>query len=118
MQPQPSAVARATFRGNNEIAFHVPDLAKAEAFYSGVLGFTVVSRTDDMLEIDAGGIRLYPILNPDRVMPYIPSIDVPNYTEARRALEAAGCTTVSAGPHSSMVYFTDPFGLVFDIVER
>jgi hypothetical protein len=50
--------------------------------------------------------------------PYIPSLDVPGYATARRHLEEAGCRLVPAGSHSGAVYFQDPFGLVFDTIER
>ena len=110
--------ARVTFRSNCEIAIHVPDLARAEAFYAGVLGFRLVARSADQLEFDTGALRLYVNRDPQTVIPYIPSLDVVDYPAARRHLEAAGCKLVSAGAHSGAVYFQDPFGLVFDIIER
>jgi catechol 2,3-dioxygenase-like lactoylglutathione lyase family enzyme len=106
------------FRSNCEIAIHVPDLARAEVFYAGVLGFRLVARSADQLEFDTGALRLYVNRDPDILRSYIPSLDVPNYAAARRHLEAAGCKTVPAGAHSGAVYFVDPFGLVFDIIER
>ena len=109
---------RAAFRSNCEIAIHVPDLARAEAFYAGVLGFRLLARSADQLEFDTGALRLYVNRDPDALRSYIPSLDVPDYAAARRHLEAAGCKTVSAGMHSGAVYFLDPFGLVIDIIER
>jgi catechol 2,3-dioxygenase-like lactoylglutathione lyase family enzyme len=110
--------SRVAFRSNCEIAIHVPDLARAEVFYAGVLGFRLVARSADQLEFDTGALRLYVNRDPETVIPYIPSLDVANYARARRHLEAAGCKLVSAGTHSGAVYFQDPFGLVFDIIER
>jgi catechol 2,3-dioxygenase-like lactoylglutathione lyase family enzyme len=110
--------SRVAFRSNSEIAIHVPDLARAEAFYAGVLGFRLLAKSDDQLEFDTGALRLYVNRDPESLRPYIPSLDVPNYVAARRHLEAAGCKTVPAGAHSEAVYFQDPFGLIFDIVER
>jgi catechol 2,3-dioxygenase-like lactoylglutathione lyase family enzyme len=109
---------RVAFQSNCEIAIHVPDLARAEAFYAGVLGFRLVAKSADQLEFDTGALRLYVNRDPQTVIPYIPSLDVPDYAAARRHLEAAGCKLVSAGTHSGAVYFQDPFGLVFDIIER
>jgi catechol 2,3-dioxygenase-like lactoylglutathione lyase family enzyme len=106
------------FRSNCEIAIHVPDLARAEAFYAGVLGFRLLARSADQLEFDTGALRLYVNRDPEALRSYIPSLDVPDYAAARRHLEAAGCKLVSAGMHSGAVYFLDPFGLVFDIIER
>jgi predicted enzyme related to lactoylglutathione lyase len=110
--------SRVAFRSNCEIAIHVPDLARAEAFYSGVLGFRLVAKSADQLEFDTGALRLYVNRDSESLRPYIPSLDVPDYAAARRYLEAAGCQVVSAGAHPGAVYFQDPFGLVFDIIER
>ncbi|HTE46580.1 MAG TPA: VOC family protein [Gemmatimonadaceae bacterium] len=107
-----------SFRANREVAMHVPDLAPAKNFYCNVLGFRLVAETADTLEIDAGELRLFVVHNPVGLMTYVPSIDVPDYEAARHHLEEAGCATVSAGAHSTNVYFRDPFGFVFDIVER
>ncbi|HEX6058145.1 MAG TPA: VOC family protein [Gemmatimonadaceae bacterium] len=106
------------FRSSCEIAIHVFDLARAEAFYTRVLGARLVSRSDEQLELDTGSLRLF--VNRDASTPrsYIPSFDVPDYAAARRQLETAGCRTVPAGTHADGVYFCDPFGFVFDIVER
>jgi catechol 2,3-dioxygenase-like lactoylglutathione lyase family enzyme len=106
------------FRSNCEIAIHVPDLARAEAFYAGVLGFQLIAKSAEQLEFDTGALRLYVNRDPGTPRSYIPSLDVPDYAEARRHLESAGCKTVSAGTHSGAVYFLDPFGLVFDIIQR
>jgi catechol 2,3-dioxygenase-like lactoylglutathione lyase family enzyme len=50
---------RVAFRFSCEIAIHVPDLARAEAFYSGVLGFRLLAKSADQLEFDTGKLRLY-----------------------------------------------------------
>jgi catechol 2,3-dioxygenase-like lactoylglutathione lyase family enzyme len=109
---------RVVFRSNCEIAIHVSDLARAEAFYAGVLGFRLLAKSADQLEFDTGALRLYVNRDLEALRPYIPSLDVADYAAARRHLEAAGCQLVSAGGHSGAVYFQDPFGLVFDIIER
>jgi extradiol dioxygenase family protein len=112
------SASQVAFRSNCEIAIHVPDLARAEAFYAGVLGFRLVARSNDQLDFDTGALRLFVNRDTETLRPYIPSLDVPDYAAARQHLEAAGCTTVSAGGHAGAVYFQDPFGLVFDIIER
>jgi catechol 2,3-dioxygenase-like lactoylglutathione lyase family enzyme len=104
------------FRSNSEVAIHVPDLDRAEEFYADVLGFTLVRKTAEQLEFDTGVLRLY--VNQDsNKQTYVPSLDVDNYAEAREYLEAAGCKTVSIDG-TDLVYFQDPYGFVFDIVER
>jgi catechol 2,3-dioxygenase-like lactoylglutathione lyase family enzyme len=109
---------RVTFRSNCEIAIHVPDLARAEAFYAGVLGFRLVAKSADQLQFDTGALQLFVNRDGQALRSYIPSLDVADYAAARRHLEAAGCKLVSAGDHSDAVYFADPFGFVFDIVAR
>lgn len=108
---------RPLLRSNREIAIHVADLARAEAFYGKLLGFRLVRRTLDQLEFDTGELRLY--VNRDATNPisYIPSFDVEDYHEAREFLEAAGCAVRFAGDQP-IPYFEDPFGFVFDIIER
>jgi catechol 2,3-dioxygenase-like lactoylglutathione lyase family enzyme len=110
--------SRVAFRSNSEVAIHVPDLARAEAFYAGVLGFRLVAKSADQLEFDTGALRLYVNRDLEALRPYIPSFDVPDCAVARQYLEAAGCKLVSAGGHSGAVYFQDPFGFAFDIIER
>jgi len=104
-------------RSNREIAIHVADLSRAEAFYGKVLGFRLVRRTLDQLEFDTGELRLYVNRDASKPISYIPSFDVENYHEARSFLEAAGCKVRFAG-EQSVPYFEDPFGFVFDIIER
>ena len=113
-----SAAGPIAFRSNREIAIHVFDVSRAEAFYTRVLGARVVSRSEETVALDTGALRLY--VNRDASTPrsYIPSFDVDDYAAARRHLEAAGCRTVPMGDGDGAVYFCDPFGFVFDIVER
>jgi hypothetical protein len=112
-----AAAPRIAFSSNRELAIHVFDLARAAAFYARVLGARVVSQGDDSAVLDTGALRLY--INRDSSTPrsYIPSFDVADRAAARRHLEAAGCRTVSMGAGDD-VYFCDPFGYVFDVVER
>ncbi len=104
-------------RSNKEVAIHVSDLDQAEAFYGKLLGFRLVRRNPDQLEFDTGELRLY--VNRDNSSPisYIPSFDVDDYREARGFLEASGCKLRFAG-EQELPYFEDPFGFVFDIIER
>jgi hypothetical protein len=49
----------------------------------------------------------------------VPSFDVPDRAAALARLRAAGCTFVPVGPHApGEVYVKDPFGVVFDVIER
>lgn len=106
------------FRSNREIAIHAPDLDRAEGFYVGILGFQLLSRSTDQLVIDTGELRLYVNRDAFTSISYIPSFDVPDHEAARQELLAAGCKTFKSGAHPDAVYFVDPFGFVFDIIER
>jgi len=108
------------FRGNNELALHVPDPEAAEAFYVGTLGCRVVSRMTDCIALTSGALRLYLLRDPARTHDaVVPSFDVPDRAAALAQLEAAGCRLIPIGPHApGEVYAQDPFGVVFDVIER
>jgi catechol 2,3-dioxygenase-like lactoylglutathione lyase family enzyme len=108
------------FRANNELALHVADPATAAEFYEQVCSGVVVARTPDCIEVVSGALRLFLLRDPasthDRV---VPSFDVPNRAAALERLRNAGCTFVPIGPHApDGVYVRDPFGVIFDVVER
>lgn len=102
------------FRSNNCIAIHLPSLAKAERFYSDVLGFKLKSKTRTSLEYDTGELMLY-INRSSKSQPPTPSFGVKNLEKARRLLKGARCQIVVDRGNS--LYFRDPFGNVFDVVE-
>ena len=108
------------FSANNELALHVPDPAAAEAFYTATLGCAVVSRTPDCIALASGALRLYLLRDPARTHDaVVPSFDVPDRARALDALVAAGCRLVPIGPHApGESYVQDPFGVVFDVIER
>ncbi len=116
MSQKESASAEVRFESNTEVAIHVPDLDVARAFYEGVMGFRLVARTADYLELDSGALRLYVNRDDAKTRSFIPSFDVPDLAAAREHLAKAGCETEQLA--SGGVYFKDPFGLVFDIIER
>jgi catechol 2,3-dioxygenase-like lactoylglutathione lyase family enzyme len=102
------------FRSNNCVSVHLPDLRKAEAFYSGVLGFRLLAKTAAQLEYDTGRFLLY--INKDaKAHPPIPSFTVINASAARTHLEQNGCEIIEE--HGSSLYFKDPFGLVYDVIQ-
>ena len=77
---------RPLLRSNREMAIHVADLARAEAFYGKLLGFRLVRRSLDQLEFDTGELRLYVNRDASNPISYIPSFDVEDYHEARIVL--------------------------------
>jgi catechol 2,3-dioxygenase-like lactoylglutathione lyase family enzyme len=102
------------FRSNSDIAIHVPNLQKAEAFYGETLGFPVTSRADGQLAFDTGSFTLW--VNKDsQPRSFIPSFNVSDYPAAVALLEAAGSNAVET---QGVTYFLDPFGFAFDIVQK
>jgi uncharacterized protein YndB with AHSA1/START domain len=106
------------FTSNRDLAIEVADLAPAEAFYAGTLGFHVRSRGDDFLELDTGELTLWVNCTGGPRRSFIPSLDVRDAAKARAALEAAGCRIVRESADGRGFYFEDPFGFVVDVVEQ
>jgi catechol 2,3-dioxygenase-like lactoylglutathione lyase family enzyme len=108
------------FRANNELALHVPDPAAAERFYVDVLGCVVFDRAPDCISLRNGALRMYLLRDPHPSHEQaVPSYDVKNRAEALARLQAAGCSLVPIGPHApGEHYVRDPFGILFDVVER
>ena len=109
-----------TFRGNNELALHVPDPAEAARFYEQVLGCKVVDGTADCIEVTSGALRLFLLRDPAPTHDVVvPSFDVPDRKIALASLQERGCTLVPIGPHApGNFYVRDPFGVLFDVIER
>ena len=102
------------FRSNNCIAIHLTSLAKAERFYSDVLGLKLKSKTRTCLEYDTGHFMLY-LNRSAKAQPPTPSFSVRSVAKARRLLKGARCQVVV--DRGSSLYFRDPFGNVFDLIE-
>lgn len=108
------------FSGNNELAIHVADPEAAAGFYSGVLGATVIRSDPDCVELVSGALRFFLLRDPaPSHEAVVPSFDVPDRAAAIAKLKAAGCTLVPIGPHApDGTYVRDPFGVLFDVIER
>jgi catechol-2,3-dioxygenase len=102
------------FRSNNCVAIHLTSLAKAERFYSDVLGFKLKSKTRTTLEYDTGNFMLY-LNRSTKAQPPTPSFSVKSIAKAKRLLKGARCQIVV--DRGSSLYFRDPFGNVFDVIE-
>jgi catechol 2,3-dioxygenase-like lactoylglutathione lyase family enzyme len=102
------------FRSNNCVAIHLRTLAKAERFYSDVMGFKLRSKTRTCLEYDTGSLMLY-VNRSSKAQPPTPSFGVKSIARARKLLKGARCEIVV--DRGSSLYFRDPFGNVFDVVE-
>jgi catechol 2,3-dioxygenase-like lactoylglutathione lyase family enzyme len=103
------------FRSNNCIAVHVRSLSKAESFYGDVLGFRLRKKTKKYLEFDTGVLRLFVNLSA-KVQRPTPSFTVKNIARAKRLLKGGGCRILVDRGES--LYFRDPFGMIFDVIEE
>ena len=106
------------YRTNRDLAIEVPDLAAAEAFYGGVLGYAAFERGDGWIGFETGSFCLYVNLTRDKTLSFVPSLDVPDAAAAWAQLAAAGCTLERGDPKLGGFWFRDPFGFVVDVVER
>jgi catechol-2,3-dioxygenase len=102
------------FRSNNCVAIHLTSLAKAERFYSDVLGFKLKSKTRTTLEYDTGNFMLY-LNRSSKAQPPTPSFSVKSIAKAKRLLKGARCQIIV--DRGSSLYFRDPFGNIFDVIE-
>jgi catechol 2,3-dioxygenase-like lactoylglutathione lyase family enzyme len=108
-----------SFSANNELALHVPDPSAAEGFYTGTLGCVVTDRTPDCISLTNGALRLYLLRDPVRAHDAVIPSFVADRAGALARLQAVGCTLVPIGPHApGEFYVRDPFGVIFDLIER
>ena len=101
------------FRSNNCVAIHVPDLKKAEAFYSGVMHFRLASKSPNQLDYDTGKFSLS-VHKSAKVRPPIPSFTVINLDAAKEHLSQNGCEIIEE--RVGGIYFKDPLGMVYHVV--
>jgi catechol 2,3-dioxygenase-like lactoylglutathione lyase family enzyme len=102
------------FRSNNCVAIHLVDINAAENFYTNVMKFKLLSRSEANLEYDTGHFLLY--VNQDlNTQPPIPSFTVKDITAAKQALLENGCIILREDKRS--LYFRDPFGITYDVIE-
>jgi catechol 2,3-dioxygenase-like lactoylglutathione lyase family enzyme len=102
------------FKSNNCVAIHLVDITAAENFYTNVMKFRLLARSEGQLEYDTGHFLLY--VNRDlNTQPPIPSFTVKDIEAARRFLLENGCVILREDQRS--LYFRDPFGITYDVIE-
>jgi catechol 2,3-dioxygenase-like lactoylglutathione lyase family enzyme len=102
------------FRSNNCVAIHLEDITAAEHFYTNVMNFKLLTRSDASLEYDTGHFLLY--VNRDlNTQPPIPSFTVKDLKAAKQSLLENGCIILRENANS--LYFRDPFGITYDVIE-
>ena len=102
------------FQSGDCVAINLPDITAAENFYTNVMKFTLVARSERCLEYDTGRHHFY--VNKDlELRRPIPSFTVEDIASARRALVANGCTILRED--STSLYFCDQFGITYDVIK-
>jgi catechol 2,3-dioxygenase-like lactoylglutathione lyase family enzyme len=102
------------FRSNNCVAIHLKDISAAENFYTNVMKFSLLAKSEAHLEYDAGNFLLQ--VNRDlNTHPPIPNFTVKDLGAARRSLLENGCTILREDKRS--LYFRDTFGIAYDVIE-
>lgn len=102
------------YETDTNLAIHVPDLAKAKAFYTGVLGFKLLEETAERLVLATGSLTLF-VVRDEVLMPFIPALRVNDLDKARRHLETHNGKIVRDFAPTRSFYFEDPFGIVWDV---
>ena len=101
------------FRSNNCVAIHLEDIRAAENFYTNVMKFRLLTRSEKSLEYDTGHFLLY--VNQDLdTRPPIPSFTVNDLAAAKESLLGNGCVILREDENS--LYFRDPFGITYDVI--
>jgi catechol 2,3-dioxygenase-like lactoylglutathione lyase family enzyme len=104
------------YETDTNIAIHVPDLAKAKEFYTGILGFKLLEENEHRLVLDTGSLTLF-VARDEVTLPFIPALGVSNLEEARHHLESHHGRIVRDFAPTRSFYFEDPFGIVWDVNE-
>lgn len=102
------------FRSNNSVSMQLPDLRKAEAFYTGVMGFRLLAKSAAQLEYDTGRFLLC-ISKGVQSRPPAPTFTVINAATAKEHLLDHGCEIVEE--QSGSLSFRDPFGMVYNVTQ-
>jgi catechol 2,3-dioxygenase-like lactoylglutathione lyase family enzyme len=99
-----------------DILIQTEDLEAATAFYQDILGLGLFMRETTMIGLESGAFRLFL----DRAEPYGPVLEfkVDDFEAAKRQLVAAGCRIENEDPSVPRCYIRDPYGLIFNIVQK
>jgi len=102
------------FRSNDCVAIYLRDITAAENFYTNVMKFQLLARSDTHLEYDTGQFRL--CVNRDlKPAAPVPNFTVENILTAKRSLLENGCIILREDTTS--LYFRDSFGIAYDLIQ-
>jgi len=91
--------------------------AEAVDFYTKVLGFQNRSTDPELGDMDANPINLF-VLADDEIRGPVMELFVDDLEQARKTLEANGCTVLRWRGKGQDCYVRDPFGVIFNVWEE
>jgi catechol 2,3-dioxygenase-like lactoylglutathione lyase family enzyme len=104
-----------SFRSSRDVIIQPGKWDEAIEFYGKTLGFPVTHQSPTIVGFETGSFCLYVEKGnqPDPVFDFL----VPNLSDAKKRLVAAGCKIIDENPAIPRCYIQDPF-LVFNIEEK
>jgi catechol 2,3-dioxygenase-like lactoylglutathione lyase family enzyme len=97
------------------VSIHLQDLTAAENFYTNVMKFALINRSETHLEYHTGAHRLC-VDKELNTRPPLPNFTVPDIGATRSGLLANGCVILRES-HNSL-NFSDPFGITYAVVQK
>jgi catechol 2,3-dioxygenase-like lactoylglutathione lyase family enzyme len=104
----------ASYKLSNCVCMKTPDLAKARAHFLS-LGMTVVSESEDSVELSGGEVRLF--IDRGEEMGPIMELLVPDLEEALEDLGSQGWSVVLWEGRGGRCYLRNPLGMLFNLSE-
>ena len=101
---------------SRDVLLQTETMDEAASFYEGELGLAVTRRWPDLIELEAGGFRLY--LDRGSSLGPVFEIFVEDVPAAKARLLARGCKVEAEDPSVPKYYLRDPYGLIFNIALR
>jgi predicted enzyme related to lactoylglutathione lyase len=104
------------FRSSRDVIIQTGKWDEAIEFYGKILGFPMSQESPTLVGFETGSFCFYVEkgTQPGPVFDFL----VPNLSDAKRHLVAAGCKIIDENPKIPRCYIQDPFGLVFNIEEN
>jgi catechol 2,3-dioxygenase-like lactoylglutathione lyase family enzyme len=97
---------------HNSVAIHLADITAAEKYYTNVMKFRLLTKSEACLQYDAGRF----LLSVDSTLnkqPRLPGFSVNDLQASRRRLLENGCRIVREAENS--LTFCDPFGIKYEV---
>jgi catechol 2,3-dioxygenase-like lactoylglutathione lyase family enzyme len=100
-------------KSSRDVIIRCDAFEQAVRFYEKILGFTVASRSEDMVGFDTGSFRLYV----EKGAAHGPVFDflVDDVAVTRDRLLRAGCTLIEEDPALPRCYLRDAYGVTFNL---